>query len=67
MRKFPFNRGDKVCFKDGSECGVVNFIGTQYITLTVRQWDDPGKMWGWSQCNLLTYPHDWGKLVLQNE
>jgi len=66
MRKFPFNRGDKVCLKDGSECGVVNFIGTQYITLTVRQWDDPDKLHGYSQCNVLIYAAYWDDLVLQD-
>ena len=54
-----FKHGDQVEFN--GEKGFVNFFDKTcpYFTLCVRQWDDPGKMHGVSQCNVLIYRKDW--------
>ena len=43
-----FNVGDHV--KCGDDEGFITFVGDPYFTLCVRQWPDPGKMHGYSQC-----------------
>ena len=57
-----FKHGDQVEFN--GEKGFVNFFDktAPYFTLCVRQWADPGKMHGVSQCNLLVYRKDWEKV-----
>ena len=42
MKINDFYRGMKIKWKDDS--GVVNFIGSQYITITTREWPDPDKL-----------------------
>ena len=54
-----FKHGDIVEFQ--GQRGFVNFFDkhSPYFTLCVRHWEDPGKMHGVSQCNLLVYRHYW--------
>lgn len=57
-----FKVGDHV--KCGDEEGFITFVGDPYFTLCVRQWPDPDKMHGYSQCNLLIYRNDWSKCTI---
>ncbi len=59
-----FKHGDIVEFR--GERGFVNFFDkhSPYFTLCVRQWDDPGKMHGVSQCNLLVYRSYWPEVKM---
>ena len=52
-----FNVGDHV--KCGDDEGFITFVGDPYFTLCVRQWPDPGKMHGYSQCKVQIYRNDW--------
>lgn len=57
-----FDIGDHVECDDDK--GFITFVCPQYFTLCVRQWDDPGKMHGYSQCNVLIYRNDWTKCTI---
>lgn len=57
-----FKVGDHV--KCGDEECFITFVGDPYFTLCVRQWPDPDKMHGYSQCNLLIYRNDWSKCTI---
>ncbi len=65
MKKTDFYRGMKIRWKDDS--GVVNFIGSQYITITTREWPDPDKSHGVSQCNLLCPSCYWDEIEVMEE
>ena len=59
-----FKHGDIVEFR--GDRGFVNFYDkhSPYFTLCVRQWEDPGKMHGVSQCNLLVYRSHWDEVKM---
>ena len=58
-----FKHGDIVEFR--GDRGFVNFYDkhSPYFTLCVRQWEDPGKMHGVSQCNILVYRSHWDEVI----
>ena len=57
-----FNIGDHV--DAGDDTGFITFVCPQYFTLCVKQWDDPDKLHGYSQVNVLIYRNDWPKCTI---
>ncbi len=56
-----FTKGERITVND--DTGVINFIGSEYITLTTNQWDDPNTLSGNRQTNVLVYRNDWKDIV----
>jgi len=60
--ELPYSKGDRIQV-DG-EVGVVNFIGTHYLTLTTHEWANKETLHGVSQVNVLIYRHLWPTIQL---
>ena len=56
-----FIKGEKITVND--DTGVINFIGTDYITITTNQWDDQNTLSGNRQTNVLVYRNYWKDIV----
>ena len=56
-------RGMPVRLKSGEE-GHINFIGDQYITVSMNRREDPNSMHGYKETNVLVYPHEWDDMEL---
>ena len=61
-----FEPGMKVRLKTGEE-GIVNFIGDQYITVSMNRREDPNSMHGYKETNVLVYPHEWEDMWIEDE
>ena len=58
-------RGMKVRLKSGEE-GHINFIGDQYITVSMNRREDPNSMHGYKETNVLVYPHEWDDMEIED-
>lgn len=56
-----FIKGEKITVND--DTGVINFIGSEYITITTNQWDDQNTLSGNRQTNVLVYRNYWKDIV----
>tara|TARA_Y100001970_G_C13791320_1_gene630385 strand:+ start:154 stop:498 length:345 start_codon:yes stop_codon:yes gene_type:complete len=59
-------RGMPVRLKSGEE-GHINFIGDQYITVSMHRREDPNSMHGYKETNILVYPHEWDDMEIEDE
>ena len=60
-----FEKGMRVKTPDGDE-GYIDFISDQYITIVVREWDDPEAMNGKRQGKVLVYADNWEDLYVED-
>ena len=58
----PFKIGDWIRFDDDE--GYVTFVGSDYLTVCVREWKDDNLLHGIGQCKVLIYASDWQDCVL---
>ena len=57
-------KGQKVRLKSGEE-GYINFIGDEYITVSMNRREDPNSMHGYKETNVLVYPHEWDDMYIE--
>ena len=56
-----FIKGEKITVND--DTGVINFIGTDYITMSLNRRPDSNSMHGYKETNLLIYRTYWKDIV----
>ena len=56
-----FIKGEKISYQ--SDTGQVNFIGDQYITMSMNRREDTNSLHGYQESNLLIYSDNWKDIV----
>jgi hypothetical protein len=56
-----FIKGEKISYQ--SDTGQVNFIGDQYITMSMNRREDDNSLHGYRESNLLIYRDNWKDIV----
>lgn len=59
--KPPFIKGEKISYQD--DTGHVNFIGSEYITMSLNRYEDSNSLHGYKETNLLIYRNYWKDIV----
>ena len=56
-----FIKGEKITYQD--DTGHVNFIGEEYITMSLNRREDSNSLHGYKETNLLIYRTYWKDIV----
>ena len=56
-----FTKGEKITYQD--DTGHVNFIGEEYITLSLNRREDSNSLHGYKETNLLINNCYWDKII----
>ena len=57
----PFTKGEKITYQN--DTGHVNFIGDNYITMSLNRREDSNSLHGYKETNLLIYRTYWKDIV----